>query len=60
LRAINAPPRISCSDAGHHVHYYLLADMLQAMGEAISKVDKLEPQHRERLLQSISRWKALK
>jgi hypothetical protein len=44
---------------GFHIHYYLLADMLQAMGDAIAEVDKLEPQHRARLLEAVARWKEL-
>ncbi len=34
---------------GFHVHYFLLADMLKAMAEAIESVDDLDPLHQQRL-----------
>ena len=35
---------------GFHLHYYLLADMLEAMAEAVAGVGDLEPEHRKRLV----------
>ena len=34
---------------GFHIHYYLLADLIEAMAGAVGKVEDLEPQHRARL-----------
>ena len=41
---------------GFHIHYYLLADLLAAMAEAVAKVDGLEPHHRSRLQEAARRW----
>jgi hypothetical protein len=42
-----------------HIHYYLLADLIEAMAKAVAKVDKLEPQHRARLLEAADSWRSL-
>jgi hypothetical protein len=44
---------------GFHVHYFLLAEMLEAMIDAIAKVEALEPQHRARLKDVAQRWQRL-
>lgn len=41
---------------GFHIHYYLLAELLEAAAEAVAKVEKLEPHHRERLREAMNRW----
>lgn len=45
---------------GFHVHYYLLADLLQAIADAVAEVDKLEPEHRARLKEATAHWQRLK
>ncbi len=41
---------------GFHVHYYLLADMLEAMADAVAKVEGIEPHQRKRLDEAARRW----
>lgn len=44
---------------GIHVHYYLLAELMEAAAEAIVKVDGLDPHLRERLREAAAKWEAL-
>lgn len=39
---------------GFHIHYYLLADMLEGMAEAVRTADPLSDQHRRDLLQAAN------
>jgi hypothetical protein len=44
---------------GFHIHYYLLAELIEAAAEAVQNVEKLEPHHRERLRDAAKRWEQL-
>lgn len=45
---------------GFHLHYPLLADILQAMAEAVAKVDGIEPWQRDKLKAALEAWDRLK
>lgn len=45
---------------GLHVHYILLADLLEAAADAVAKVKGLEPQHAARLKEAAQHWRKLK
>ena len=45
---------------GFHLHYYLLADMLTAMADAVGKVEGIEPHQKQRLIEAAQHWRALK
>mgnify|MGYP000940187125 CR=1 FL=1 len=45
---------------GFHIHYYLLADMLGAMADAIAKVEDMEPDQKAHLLEAVARFRALR
>jgi hypothetical protein len=45
---------------GFHVHYYLLAELLEASAEAIAKVRDLEPHQKQRLREAAKAWGAVK
>ena len=45
---------------GFHVHYYLLAELLEATAKAVAEVDGLEPHLRARLKEAAAKWQALK
>ena len=42
---------------GFHIHYYLLADILAAMADAISSVEELELDKRQRLHEALEHWR---
>ncbi|MEZ5816700.1 MAG: hypothetical protein R3D44_06435 [Hyphomicrobiaceae bacterium] len=44
---------------GFHVHYYLLAELLAASADAVSRVEGLDPVHKERLSEAARKWLAL-
>lgn len=44
---------------GFHLHYYLLADILTSMAEAVTKVDRLEPHLKKRLIEAAQQWRSL-
>ena len=41
---------------GFHIHYYLLADLLEASADAVKAVDKLDRHHKQRLKGAAERW----
>lgn len=45
---------------GFHIHYYLLADILEAAVDAVARVKDLEPHQRERLKEAVAHWKGVK
>lgn len=44
---------------GLHVHYYLLADLLEAAADAVAKVDGMQPDHVARLKDAARHWRAV-
>ncbi|HWE21518.1 MAG TPA: hypothetical protein VG758_30815 [Hyphomicrobiaceae bacterium] len=44
---------------GFHVHYYLLADLLEATAEAVATVKDLEPHQSTRLKEAAAAWRKL-
>lgn len=45
---------------GFHVHYFLLAEIMEAMSDAVAKVEALEPKYRAQLNEAAQHWKRLK
>jgi hypothetical protein len=43
---------------GFHIHFYLLEDIIAELGEAIGRVDGLDPQHKERLREAAAKLAA--
>lgn len=44
---------------GFHVHYYLLAELLEATAAAVTVVDGLDPHLKVRLKEAAAKWQAL-
>jgi len=44
---------------GLHIHYYLLADLLEAAARAVSAVKDGEPHQRARLKEAAAAWRKL-
>jgi hypothetical protein len=44
---------------GLHVHYYLLADLLEASAAAVAHVKNVEPHQMARLKEAAAAWRAL-
>ena len=45
---------------GFHVHYYLLAELLEATAAAVAEVDGLDSHQKERLKEAAARWDAIR
>lgn len=45
---------------GFHIHYVLLADILESMGDAVAKADGIEPGHRARIAAALAHWRRVK
>jgi len=45
---------------GFHLHYYLLADMLTAMADAVAKVEGIEPHQKQRLVEAARHWREMR
>lgn len=44
---------------GFHIHYYLLAELLEATAKAVAAVDGLDPHQKERLMEGATKWRAI-
>ena len=44
---------------GFHIHYYLLADLLEAAATAVAKVNDAEPHQIARLKEAAAAWRRL-
>jgi len=44
---------------GFHIHYYLLADLLEAAATAVAKVNDAEPHQIARLKEAATAWQRL-
>ena len=44
---------------GFHVHYYLLADLLEAAAEAVAAIKDVEPRQSIRLKEAAAAWRKL-
>jgi hypothetical protein len=45
---------------GFHVHYYLLADLLEAAATAVADVNDIEPHQLARLKEAVAKWRKLR
>src|SRR5215469_1769304 len=45
---------------GFHVHYYLLADLLEAAATAVADVKDIEPHQLSRLTEAAAQWRKLR
>lgn len=44
---------------GFHIHYYLLADLIEAAAEAVSGVPGIEPDQKQRLREAARRFETI-